>query len=40
MTLAQFAKATRGEGIDTTIWARFVQPAGWCGAPVQAVADR
>jgi hypothetical protein len=28
MTLAQFQAATRGQGIDTTIWARFVQPAG------------
>ncbi len=26
MTLAQFQKATSGQGIDTTIWARFVQP--------------
>ncbi len=26
MTLAQFRKATSGQGIDTTIWARFVQP--------------
>jgi hypothetical protein len=26
MTLAQFQKATSGAGIDTTIWARFVQP--------------
>jgi hypothetical protein len=47
MTLAQFHKATRGEGIDTTIWARFVQPAGlvWSADPevadqvVEAVAD-
>lgn len=27
MTLAQFAKATTGEGIDTTVWTRFAQPA-------------
>jgi hypothetical protein len=27
MTLAQFAGATRGEGIDTTVWTRFAQPA-------------
>lgn len=47
MTLDQFRKATRGEGIDTTIWARFVQPAGlvWSAGPqvtaqvVEAVAD-
>ncbi|MCY1647160.1 hypothetical protein OVA11_08885 [Caulobacter sp. SL161] len=26
MTLAQFQHATRGAGVDTTIWARFVQP--------------
>lgn len=47
MTLAQFQRATRGLGIDTTIWARFVQPAGlvWSADPavvgqvVEAVAD-
>ena len=47
MTLEQFRNATRGEGIDTTIWARFVQPAGlvWSTNPavgaqvVEAVAD-
>ena len=27
MTLEQFAEAARGEGADTTIWTRFVQPA-------------
>ena len=27
MTLAKFAQAVRGETVDTTIWARFVQPA-------------
>ena len=27
MTLARFAEAARGETIDTTIWARFVQPS-------------
>ncbi len=26
MTLAKFAEACRGETVDTTIWARFVQP--------------
>lgn len=47
MTLTQFQAATRGQGIDTTIWARFVQPAGlvWSATPaiagqvVEAVAD-
>jgi hypothetical protein len=47
MTLTQFRRATRGEGIDTTIWARFVQPAGlvWSASPavraqvIEAVAD-
>ncbi len=47
MTLAQFQAATKGQGIDTTIWARFVQPAGlvWSaseavtGQVVEAVAD-
>ena len=47
MTLAQFQAATRGQGIDTTIWARFVQPAGlvWTTSPavagqvVESVAD-
>ena len=47
MTLDQFGKATRGEGIDTTIWARFVQPVGlvWSADSsavpqvVEAVAD-
>lgn len=28
MTLAMFASAARGETVDTTIWARFVQPSG------------
>ena len=28
MALATFARAARGESRDTTIWARFVQPAG------------
>lgn len=33
MTLATFAAAARGETIDTTIWARFVQPSAlvWAG---------
>jgi len=33
MTLATFAEAARGETLDTTIWARFVQPAAlvWAG---------
>jgi hypothetical protein len=40
MTLAQFEAATRGQGIDTTIWARFVQPAGlvWSAGP--AIAEQ
>lgn len=40
MTLAQFQAATRGQGIDTTIWARFVQPAGLVWSANQAVADQ
>ena len=28
MTLAMFSKAAAGETLDTTIWARFVQPCG------------
>lgn len=47
MTLAQFQRAARGEGLDTTIWARFVQPTAlvWTDGPatttavVGAVAD-
>jgi len=33
MTLATFAEAARGETLDTTIWARFVQPSAiaWTG---------
>jgi len=33
MTLATFTEAARGETIDTTIWARFVQPSAlaWAG---------
>jgi hypothetical protein len=27
MSLAKFAEAARGESLDTTIWARFVQPS-------------
>ncbi len=32
MTLARFAEAASGELLDTTIWARFVQPSAliWC----------
>lgn len=40
MTLAQFARAARGREIDTTIWARFVQPCAmvWSsGAEVEPV---
>ena len=47
MTLATFAAAASGEALDTTIWARFVQPSGlvWardseqCGAVGEAVAS-
>jgi hypothetical protein len=47
MTLAKFAEAAAGETLDTTIWARFVQPSAlvWqrdepAGAAViQAIAD-
>jgi hypothetical protein len=47
MTLAMFARAAAGEVIDTTIWARFVQPCAlvWCRDPVartrveQALSD-
>lgn len=40
MTLAMFAHAASGETIDTTIWARFVQPCGlvWA-ADAAAAAD-
>jgi hypothetical protein len=27
MTLTQFLRATEGEGVDTTVWTRFAQPA-------------
>ena len=43
MTLATFAEAARGETLDTTIWARFVQPCAlaWAGdeAAVGDVTD-
>ncbi len=42
MTLAQFQRAVSGAGADTTIWARFVQPAAlaWAAADVaEAVVD-
>jgi len=43
MTIAQFQRAVRGAGADTTIWTRFVQPSAlaWSdGAPTSAaVAD-
>jgi hypothetical protein len=40
MTLATFAEAARGDTLDTTIWARFVQPSAlaWTGDG-QAAAD-
>ena len=46
MTLAQFQRAASGAGVDTTIWARFVQPSVliWAApeareAVVDAIAD-
>jgi hypothetical protein len=39
MALATFADATRGETIDTTIWARFVQPSALAWAADDAAAD-
>jgi hypothetical protein len=47
MTLAQFQRAVRGRGVDTTIWTRFVQPSAlvWTAAPavgpavIDAVAE-
>ena len=39
MTLAQFQKAALGQGADTTIWARFVQPSALVWAADPAVAD-
>jgi hypothetical protein len=40
MTLAQFAAAAQGEGVDTTIWTRFVQPAAlvWSDGPASVAA--
>jgi len=40
MTLATFAAAAGGELLDTTIWARFVQPSAlvWAPAPAQGEA--
>ncbi len=36
MTLDQFRTAVRGQGVDTTIWTRFVQPSAlvWTDGPV------
>ncbi|MGR4864431.1 hypothetical protein [Caulobacter sp. LARHSG274] len=47
MTLAQFQRAVRGQGADTTIWTRFVQPSAlvWTADPevapavIEAVAE-
>lgn len=38
MTLAQFQRAVRGQGADTTIWTRFVQPSAlvWTADPAVA----
>lgn len=40
MTLAQFQKAALGQGVDTTIWTRFVQPSAlvWTADPAIAPA--
>ncbi|MGH6751397.1 MAG: hypothetical protein ACREDP_04455 [Bradyrhizobium sp.] len=40
MTVAQFQEAARGEGVDTTIWTRFVQPAAlvWSDGPASVAA--
>lgn len=40
LTLDQFQRAVRGEGVDTTVWARFVQPSAmvWAADPVAAGA--
>ena len=40
MTLGQFEDAARGEGADTTIWTRFVQPAAlvWSDSPASIAA--
>lgn len=40
MTLAQFEAAVTGEGIDTTIWTRFVQPAALVWMTDATVAGR
>jgi hypothetical protein len=42
MTLTQFERAVTGEGLDTTIWARFVQPSAllWTDAPATTQAVR
>ncbi|HUQ14241.1 MAG TPA: hypothetical protein VM055_08205 [Novosphingobium sp.] len=39
MTLAMFARAASGELVDTTIWARFVQPSGLAWAADEAATD-
>lgn len=39
MALETFARAARGESRDTTIWARFVQPAGLVWASDEAARD-
>jgi len=40
MTLATFAKAARGELVDTTIWARFVQPSALAWARDKAAEEQ
>jgi len=39
MTLARFAEACRGETLDTTIWARFVQPCALVFSRDEAARD-
>ena len=40
MTLAKFAEAARGDTVDTTIWARFVQPSAIAWARDDSARDR
>jgi len=39
MTLAQFERAVTGEGLDTTIWTRFVQPSALVWSADEATAQ-
>ena len=40
MPVATFEQATRGEFVDTTIWARFVQPAGLLWSETSSIERR